>query len=589
MILQALVRYYEALARRGDIARPGWSPVKVSFALEIDDEGHLLQLCSLKTEQQRGKKTVLMPQEITLPTPVKRTVGVESNFLCDNASYMLCVDAKGNRRRTHMCYDACRARHEAILQKVDTPAARAVLAFFAHWDPDGAEEHPALAEDLKELLAGGNLLFRYHGIYVHEDEAIRAAWQDVYGDTENSLCAVCLVTGQEAPVATLHPSVKGVAGAQAVGASLVSFNAPSACSYGKEQGHNAPTSQYAAFAYGAALNHLLSQREHVVRFGDTTMVCWAENGDPRYQDAMAWQMGAPPHENDTDVYNHLMAIVHGRAFDFDKVQLDPDEPFYILGLAPNAGRLSVRFFLRNTFGGFLKNIGAHDRRLEIVRPVYDEDKPLTFWQLLNETVNQNSRDKSPAPLLAGETLRAILNGTHYPATLLGGVVLRIRADREMNWRRAAIIKAYYLKNLHPDDTMREVLTVALNANSTNIAYNLGRLFAILERIQIESLKKDNPGKKDSEMNTIRSRYFSSASATPSLVFPALVNLSQAHMKKILRDSTKIWLSNLQMEVTNKLDESYPARLTLQEQGSFQLGYYHQTQAFYLKKEDETHE
>lgn len=579
MILQALVDYYEELARQNRIARPGWAPVKVSYALDIDDSGQLLQVVSLKTEQMRGKKMALVPQEIELPQPVKRTVGVSANFLCDNGAYLLGIDNKGKPERTRLCYDAARALHLNLLSNVDTSAARAVVAFFEQWQPDLAAQHPAIAESLEEILNGANLIFTYDGAYVHEDAAICTAWQNAYNDNADSSCMPCLVTGEILPVATLHPSIKGVTGAQSSGASLISFNAPSLCSYRKEQGQNAPTSQYAAFAYGTALNHLLADRQHVCHLGDTTMVYWAQNGDSRTQDAFDCLVLGQAGYDDQSLRGMAEDMRNGRPFDFDKAQIDPGQPFYILGLAPNAARLSVRFFLQNSFGGFLRCIQQHHQRLQIATPNETEFQTLAVWQLLAETVNRNSRDKAPAPELAGEVLRATLTDAHYPATLLNGVTLRIRADREINWRRAAIIKAYYLKNLQPNDSMREVLTVALNENSTDVAYNLGRLFSVLEAIQSAA----NPGINA----TIRDKYFNSASATPAVVFPTLVNLAQKHLKK-LKEGQSIYYGKLLGTVMDKLTDGYPNRMSLKQQGAFQLGYYHQTTVRYTKKEDEHH-
>ena len=582
MILQALTRYYETLERAGKIAGPGWSPVKVSFALSIDSGGALEQVISIQTEQTRGKKTVLAPQILSLPAPVKRTVGVVSNFLCDNTSYILGMDNKGKPQRTAQCFAACRSLHEEILAPVDTPAARAVLAFFHHWDPDRAREHPALADCLDELLAGANMIFRYNGQFVHEDPVIRRAWDRHYSADSDGPRGLCLVTGEEGPVEAVHPAIKNVTGAQSSGAALVSFNAPAFCSYGKVQNLNAPTGKYAAFAYTAALNHLLADRDHVYRVGDTTVVCWAQNGGSAYNilfGGAAFGAQTPYSENDIRIM--VRALCDGRAVNFQEEKLDPGMEFYVLGLSPNASRLSVRFFLHNTFGGFLKNVQAHYERLEIVRPAYDKWETLPIWKLLSETVNQNSRDKAPAPDLAGETLRAILNDTRYPATLLSGVTLRIRAEREINRGRAAILKAYYLKNPH-SDVPKEVLQVSLNPDSTSVPYTLGRLFSVLEGIQ----KEANPGIN----TTIKDKYFNSAAATPAVIFPVLVNLAQKHLKKLSggKKGLAVVYDKQLTELFSRLGTQYPTRLNLPQQGAFQLGYYHQTQARYQKKEENEH-
>ena len=576
MILQALTAYYQTLANRGEIALPGWSKVKVSFALCITDDGVLEQIIPLLTEQPKGKKTALAPRSFTLPAPVKRSSGVAANFLCDNSSYMLGIDSKGKPQRSAACFAACKDLHETLLDGIDSPAAKAVLAFFRAWQSEQAAAYPALAANMEEILAGANLIFQYNGCFIHEDPLIRRVWDAYYQTSGDGPEMVCLVTGQKGSVESIHPAIKNVSGAQSSGAALVSFNAPAFCSYGKEQNCNAPTSKYAAFAYTTALNHLLADRDHVYRMGDTTVVCWAKSGGNVYQNIFGWAcMGQSPSYSLNDLQSALQNLCAGQAVLFDEKRLSPDMEFYILGLSPNAARLSVRFFLRDTFGTFLRNAQAHQTRLEIVKPAYDKFDTLPLWKLLDETVNQNARDKTPAPNLAGEVLRAVLNNTPYPATLRNSVALRIRAEREVTRGRAAILKAYYLKNTHPD-VPKEVLTVSLNPDSTNPAYNLGRLFSVLEAAQ----EAANPGIN----TTIKDKYFSSASATPGHVFPVLLKLAQSHLKK-LDGGLRTYYDMQITELLAKLGESYPVRLNMHQQGSFQLGYYHQTQMRYAKKEE----
>lgn len=578
MILQALVSYYETLAARGELPQPGWAPVKVSYVLNLDDQGDITTVVCIKEEVTRGKKKALVPQIIQLPAPVKRTVGVTANFLCDNSSYILGADKKGKPKRSLECFQACKTLHETLLVSVEEPAARALLSFFDHWQPEKLTEHPAFAhQDMEDLLASANLIFRYRGRYLHEIPAIRQAWQDYYNNSQDSQQFPCLVTGKLAPVAQLHPSIKGIYGAQSSGASLVSFNAPAFCSYDREQGLNAPTSQYAAFAYGAALNYLIATQN--TRVGDVTLLFWAESGEEAYADALKrFGFGGGDEDDqykEEDLKGLMESLAEGADVEWDGTRIDPNMTFYILGISPNAARLSVRFFLRNSFGQFIRSVKAHYDRLEIVRPSFDPFDNIPVWRMLKETVNPNSREKKPAADMAGDTLRAILTNTPYPATLLNGVTLRIRADQEMNRTRAAILKAYYLKNRNPF-VPEEVLTVSLNQDSNHEAYVLGRLFSVLEAIQSDA----NPGINA----TIRDKYFSSASATPGVVFPTLVNLAQKHLRK-LDEGKKIFYDKQLTELMSKLGETYPNRMNLPQQGAFQLGYYHQTQYRFTKKED----
>lgn len=444
MILQALTRHYEDLLKRGAIDAPGWSRARISFALSLSADGELKEGIPTMEEGESGKKTILRPQEMSLPAAVKRASDIAANFLWDNASYLLGVDQKGKPERSRKCFAAAAALHHAVLDGVNSPAARAILTFFDTWKPEQAAEHPALVGLFDEITAGGNLVFRVDGAYPQDDPAIREAWQRHYDNrADDAVRMQCLVTGQVDEIAAVHPAIKGVRDAQSSGAALVSFNASAFCSYGHEQNYNAPVGRYAAFAYTAALNHLLADRNSVQLIGDTTVVCWAEGAEPEYQSfSCAALFGQEtPGLTDNDLRAALKRLANG--LPCDNLGLDPNRPFYILGLAPNAARLSVRFFLRDTFGNLMRNISDHYERLEIIRPSFAKPGVLSLWALLRETVNMNTKDKSPSPAMAGATARAIFTGGLYPASLLAAVMLRIRAEREITWGRAAILKAYY--------------------------------------------------------------------------------------------------------------------------------------------------
>lgn len=575
MILQALTRLYEDLEARGEISRSGWGPAKISYALCIGEDGTLEQVIPQLEEQKAGKKTTWRPKGMNLPAAVKRTVGIDSNFLWDNSSYLLGIDSKGKPERTLQCFQACRELHHKILDGVDSPAAAAILCFFGRWEPGCARSHPALQDEMENLLSGGNLVFRVKGQFAQDDPAIQAAWQSHYDGKEGEQMP-CLVTGKLDVVEATHPSISGVAGAQSSGAALVSFNAPAFCSYGREQNYNAPVGKYAAFAYTSALNHLLADRENVQRIGDTTVVCWAEGGEPAYRPVMLGALFGTeqPEWTEKDLRAAVRRLAEGKPV--EERGLDPQRPFYILGLAPNAARLSVRFFFRDTFGNLMKNINAHHERMEIVRPSYDPYETIPLWAMLRETVNLNTRDKDPSPVMAGATARAIFTGAPYPAALMEAVMLRIRAERNITRGRAAILKAYYLKNPHRD-CPEEVLTVSLNENSTNIPYTLGRLFSVYESVQQQA----NPGIN----STIKDKYFNGASSTPATIFPVLDNLYQKHLRK-LKGGLRVFYDKQVMELKGVLGEDYPLRLSLPQQGSFNLGYYHQTQKRFEKKEEQ---
>lgn len=593
MILQALVRCYESLAAARKLEKPGWSMVKVSWGLELTPEGQIERLWPLELADEKGKKR---PQLVKLPAQAKRAVGIIPNFLCDNSSYILGRDNKGKPERSLECFMACAEKHRELLTEVAHPMAKAILRFFASWNPQSAEENAALAPEWEEILKGGNLVFCMDGVYAQDVPEIAQAWDKAYASDERAERGRCLVTGQEAPIAILHPSIKGVVGAQPSGASVVSFNAPSLESYGKEerdkqgQGRNAPVSTYAAFAYGEALNYLLREKDYHCRLGDTTLIYWAEGAEAEYSSAMFGMMFNDDMEQN-DLKGVMEALSSGKTVLWNKLPLKPTNRFYILGLAPNASRLAVRFFLQDTFGSFAANLEKHQKRLEIVRPAFDNRNSLSIWSLLRETANPNSRDKKPPEPLVSALMRAVLMNTPYPAELFIQTEIRLRAEQNLDISlterckkdrtKAAIIKAWLWKNVveksgNENHPYKEALDVKLQEDTTYQPYVLGRIFAVLERIQTS----------EKELNaTIRDRYFNSACATPAMIFPILIKLSNNHQKSMKNEKERDKYVKLLEKLYAKIDEEYPNHLSLQDQGIFQIGYYHQKQKFFTKKEE----
>lgn len=584
MILQALVQHYKTLVAQGKIARPGWSDAKISFALCINVDGELEQVDLLKTEQVRGKKTVWAPQEMSLPVSRKKSSDITPDFLWDKSSYVLGIGK--NPPRALECFQESKNFHHRLLDEVENPAARAVLAFFDRWDPSKAAEHPALQNDWKELASDVTLVFRYSGAFVHNDPLLQQIWQTFYDKSgESDTPQICLVTGEVAPIARIHPSILGAGGTNP---KLVSFDKDSSafCSYGRKQGANAPVSKYAAFAYTAALNYLIKNQSPAQKIGDTIVLFWAKSGQPAFQDFFFdFTFGGASFYDDGDLASTLEKLLKGDAVQYRETSLDPKMDFYILGISPNKGRVSVRFFLHNSFGGFLRNVQRHYDRLEIICRTKNKFETIPIWMLLDATT---VKDKPPSPVMAGEVLRAVLTDTHYPASLLNSTILRARAEQrdkdhpnysfKVTRERAAILKAYYLKKPHPA-IQKEVLTVSLNPACNDPAYVLGRLFSVYEAIQSDA----NPGINA----TIKDKYFNSAAATPATIFPILGNLAQKHLKKLKGSNKGLCITYEKQigKITSLLGPSFPARMSLPQQGAFQLGYYHQTQDRYQKKEE----
>lgn len=576
MILQALVDYYETLLANNKVAKQGWCQAKTAFALNLNIDGSLKGILTLKEEEERGKKKIWVPSYREVPQMVARSSGVSANFLCDNSKYMLGVDAEGSGKRVQECFEAAREKHLKILEFSNGPMAMAIKGFFRTWIPEEAIKNDKLQEIWEEITDGSNLIFTMDTNEAQKDEEIRIAWQNILDQEEECKKGICLVTGKEGEIARIHSTIKGVQGAQSSGAALVSFNAPAFESYAKEQSYNAPVGKYAAFAYTTALNYLLTQKDYKFQFGDTTVVYWAENGEEIYQDVFEWSI-EPPKDNQETIKSIFQNLKEQRAIDLDGIELNVNQRFYILGLAPNAARLSVSFFYENSFGNILKNIQKHYYRMEMVRPSWEEREYLGVRGMLYETVNQNSKDKKPIPNLPGAVLKAILGNTKYPENLYNNSMIRIRAEQgRITWGRASIVKAYLIQNHH---LQKGEMFVKLNEETNNTPYVLGRIFAVLESIQEEA----NPGIN----TTIRDKYFNSACANPASVFPILIKLKNSHIRKIERQTEwkKKYFEKSLTELTGKIIE-FPKSLTLEEQGQFILGYYHQVQKRYEKKEEE---
>lgn len=575
MILQALVKQYENLERQGKVSGLGWCQAKVSYELDLSKNGDVLGVTSRKIEEMRGKKNVWAPASLIVPEMVTRSSGVSANFLCDNSKYMLGIDVQGTNQRVIDCFQATREKHRSVLKNAQGEIARAILAYFEKWDPQKAEQHPVIRENWEKLTEGGNLIFSVEGQEAHEDEEIRTCWEQYREQDDGERKGLCLVTGRKTEISRIHKVIKGVPGAQSSGAALVSFNAPAFESYGKEQSYNAPVGKYAEFAYTTALNYLLTQRDYTFSLGDAMVVYWAESGKEEYQKCF-FDILRPTKDNQKKLKDIFDSLKEDTKVYLENAEMDPEQKFYILALAPNAARLSVRFFYMNSFGKILQNIAEHYERLSIVKPAWAEQDYLGIRDMLNETVNQKSKDKTPISNMSSLVLQAILSGSRYPASLYTDTLIRIRAENgKITWGRAAIIKAYLNRNYGWKKGER---FMGLKEECTDTAYVLGRLFSLLEAIQ----KEANP----SITTTIRDRYFNSACATPASVFPVLIKLKNSHIKKLERDKggAKIYYEKQLTDIMGRLEE-FPKRLSLEQQGQFTLGYYHQQQKRYEKGEE----
>ncbi|HEY4252165.1 MAG TPA: type I-C CRISPR-associated protein Cas8c/Csd1 [Roseomonas sp.] len=569
-LLQALDRYYGRMAARGEAEAPGYSREKISFAIVLAPDGTVVD--AIDRRVQSGKK--LVPRLEEVPAAAKRTAGILPNLLWDKSAYVLGRTA-GEGRRTAEEHAAFKALHLKLLGETRDAGLLALRRFLERWTPERFDAPPFTAE-----MLDANLVFRLDGEagLLHQRDA---AQQLVAAQSmDDAPRAICLVSGVEAPVRRLHPVIKGVEGAQSSGAALVSFNLDAFTSYGKAQGDNAPTSEAAAFRYGAALNRMLDRgsRNRLPRpIGDATVVFWADASEevaaPLETLFDAFFSPSPATaddpardaENAAKLREALRIFAEGRPIK----ELDPGLAegvrFHVLGLSPNAARLSVRFWLSDRFEDFAQRLARHYRDLEI-DPLPWRNPPSVNWLLAKTTALQGKFDNIP-PLLAGEVTRAVLAGTAYPHSLLAAALIRLRAgdDPATGWHAAAIRAVLARCN-----DRREPPPVSLDRDEPNAAYQLGRMFAMAEIAQRMALGKVNA--------TIRDRYFGAASATPASVFPLLLRGMQNHLSKLRKDGKGGFIEREMDQIAEQLPSSLPRSLRLEEQGRFVIGYYHQRRA-----------
>ena len=575
MILQTLCDYYRR--QQDELPPPGFERKAIPFIIVLDRDGRFVDIEDTRDGNDKRDKG----RPFVVPQGVKRTSGVAANLLWDGLGYVLGVvsevratqlDAaklekeQGRTREAHLAF--VQRIRDAFPAPIDDEGVRAALAFLERGDFNMVFTHPLWPELNKST---GPLSFRLDGDLqlICQREAVRQAVMAAEQNT-GTVRKRCLVSGNQDVIARLHPAIKGVRGAQSSGANLFSFNFAAACSYGKEQGQNAPVGEYAAFAYTTALNQLLrAGSRQKLPVGEDTFVFWAEKPDPAEELFAAWLQPDP--DDPARGVEAVKALY--QAPQTGVSPLDGDETrFFVLGLAPNNARLAVRLWNVNTVRELAANIRQHFDDLAIVRSPRDLEY-LPLWRLLVATAAQGKSENIP-PLLAGEVLRAILAGTPYPQTLLAATLQRIRAEQgTVNYARAALIKAVLVRNARFGPAKQEV-DVSLDLQNPNIGYRLGRLFAVLERAQ----ELASPGLNA----TIRDRFYGAASATPVTVFPYLLNKLAPHHLNKLATGQKVWLENLIGQILAAVTQ-FPPHLNLDDQGRFAIGYYHQRQDFFTKK------
>lgn len=575
MILQALSEYYQRKAQEGsnELAPRGFEKKEIPFIIVLDEEGRFMDLEDTRTGEGKKKagRIFLVPQGEKRSGKNSWRVAF---LLWDHLGYVLGYSANDKVR--------ARRQQQSFLAKIESifpdlaidVGIGAVKEFLRKGDFSRIYNHP-LWQEIKDLNPNVSFRLLNDDQLVCQREAVR---RKIAGQAaaDRQQLQRCLLSGERDVIARLHPPIKGVWGAQTSGANIISFNLDPFNSYKKIQGLNAPLGERAVFAYTTALNHLLRKGSRQrMQVGDASTVFWAAKKHLSEEQFIAW---LDPDPDDPDRGIEAIRALYTAPQSGARLLDEDDTPFYVLGLAPNAARIAIRFWYQGTVGELAQHIRQHFDDIRIIHAPHELEF-LSLFRLLVATAPQNKPENIP-PNLADEFMKAILAGTPYPRTLLAATLRRVRAEQakkneqgkpipNITYARAAVIKAVLVRNNRLSIGNQQELDVSLNESNTNIGYCLGRLFAVLEHIQ----ETANPGINA----TIRDRFYSAASATPVTAFPHLLKLKNHHIGKLENRGQVVNLERLVGQIIDAMDD-FPAHLSLDNQGRFAVGYYHQRQA-----------
>jgi CRISPR-associated protein Csd1 len=578
MILQALKEYYDRKAADPDSNIPpeGWELREVPFVIVLNEQGNLVQIEDTRESEGKKKKGKIF----LVPQAVKKASGIEANLLWDVAGYVFGTvnTEKLDEQKREKALNRAPKQKKAFYERIENELpqnsrTQAILKFLNTITTDQLAIEPAWNEI---YLTNPVLSFRFeneHQLFCNTESIVSAI--NNRKESESHF-GTCLVTGTVDQISRLHTSIKGVWGAQSAGANIVSFNLDPFRSFNKEQGSNAPIGQQAMFAYTTGLNQLLA-KDSVQRFqvGDASTVFWSAI-KTHFESDFSFFFSEPEKDDpsaNTNRIRNLFDSVHSGAY----LEDTGGEKFYVLGLAPNAARIAIRFWQVGTVSEFAIKIRQHFEDLRIVKPP-KEPEYYSLMRLLVNIATLDKRENIP-PNIAGDFMRSILNGTPYPASILQVALRRIRSDTDYRVKpvRAALIKAYLNRyyRAYPNKEEKEI-EMAIDIEQPSIGYQLGRLFATLEKVQEEA----NPNLN----TTIRERYYGAACSSPVTVFANLMRLKNHHLAKMENKGRVVNLERLIGEIVGRFND-FPTHLDLHEQGRFAIGYYHQRQDFFTKKEN----
>lgn len=592
-MLRALTKYYDCLRRREDCPLPpnGFSKVETNYKIIIDDLGSLVSILPDTYDEVTAKKVI--KKKIPNEFPKRFSVpGISAETVDHRGKYLFGLDwDKGYgcyscSKNSLLAFKLSKETNLSFLSDIESPIAKAYKAFLRSWNPSKEQNNEVLMEIGKEYDAAKFLICLQSdpNVKLNDDPEVKAKWVQYYENRTDpdAVFGQCSISGEKnVPIARIHDNLYKIQGSLATGANLVSAKDSAFWSYGKESSYTSSVSVEVMEKYTSAFNFLSGSNEHKQIIDGSTILFWAQTSEDEkpYIDTFSLACLGNPAESssvsDDEIQSVFKHLINGTNADWKSLCIDDKVSFYILAVKPNMGRLAVKIFEHNSFGKMMENAAKHQEDFKLS----PDDKQIPIW-LVEKELKSHTSETEDNPDLSMKMLRSIIDGTPYPYYMLTTAVRRAKTDQDnkerkifgINRTRVRIIKACLTRLGYN----KKGELIMLNEENKDTAYNCGRLFAVLEKIQRDALGDINASIKD--------KFFSSACSTPSLVFPRLVKLAQAHLHKIEKPG---YDEILLQSVLSNIDDSFPRTLCLEKQGVFILGYYNQRQVFFSKKTDNT--
>lgn len=600
MLIKALCDYYDVLADEGKVLPDGYSPVKVHYKICLTPDGKIDEIISCQNIEpitaKNGKtKEKYVPKEVWMPSRTEKP-GIDANIIEHRPTYIFGLNFDNDHftpidktRKAEKSHAAFIKANLKFIDGIDSPLVNAYRAFIESWIPENEIGNPHLLS-LGKAYKNSSFIFSLSGrpdLLLHDDPLIKQKWEEYFAEksaeTVSEVISQCAITGNREPISRIHNKIKGVYGGLATGASFVCLDNPSECSYGNKQSYNSNVSETAMKKYTEALNYLLNSKRHKNLIDDITVIYWATGGE-KNEDCSDLLASIVFGDNDVMDEKQTEEMLEGlvesakdgniRSERISSLEnIDKNVDFYIVGIKPNSSRLTVKFIYHRKFGEILQNIALHQSDMQVSEKIH----PVPLWKLKKELISPKSSNEKIDASLFAEIFKAVIYGTSYPSYLFQTIIRRVKTDKTINDVRAGIIKACINRKSRLDN-LKEELKLAVDYENKNPAYRCGLLFAVLEKLQ-------QSASNNSLNRTIKDAYFSSAASKPALVFPKLISLAQNHLKKV-NEKTEIYFSKLIQEIIVGIENKFPETLTLQQQGEFMIGYYHQYREFFIKKDSE---